>query len=139
MWNRVTSELLRDMGRIQQEVNRTLRDQSYDGEFPPVNVYANSDRAVLVSEVPGMEPASLDVTVSGETITIAGVVSALQAAEGENIHRAERFAGKYSRTIRLPYPVNPEQVVAMLKNGVLRIELPRVEHDKPRKIEIKSA
>jgi len=60
-------------------------------------------------------------------------------AKDANYHRRERGYGSFSRTIQLPFMVDPNKVEANFKNGVLMISLPRAEVDKPKKITVKSS
>ncbi len=103
--------------------------------FPAVNVYAGHDGIAIVAELPGVEREDLEVHVHHDTLTLYG--TRRPAAEREEAyHRRERRGGAFTRTIQLPYRVDPERVEAQLENGVLRLSLPRPEEDKPRRITI---
>ena len=105
------------------------------GAFPAVNVYAGHDGIALVAELPGVEREDLEIHVHHDTLTLHG--TRRPAAEREAAyHRRERRGGAFTRTIQLPYRVDPERVEAQLENGVLRLSLPRPEEDKPRRITI---
>jgi len=107
-------------------------------EFPALNVAADDSEAVLTAELPGVDPADLEVTVHGAMVTIKGVRGAAPVAEGEQYHRRERETGAFSRSLELPYNLDPDKVQASLKHGVLTVVLPRAETDKPRKVQIGS-
>jgi HSP20 family protein len=105
------------------------------GGFPAVNVYAGRDGLAVVAELPGVEAGDLEVHAHRDTLTIHGVRR--PAAEGEaTYHRRERRSGAFTRTLQLPFRVDPERVEARLEDGVLRLSLQRPEEDKPRRIAI---
>jgi HSP20 family protein len=107
--------------------------------YPAVNVWTNDNGAVVTAEVPGLDAQSLDVSVKQNMLTIAGERKPDKADEDGSYHRRERGYGKFSRTVRLPFEVDAASVKARYTNGILRIELPRSEASKPRKIAIESA
>lgn len=103
--------------------------------FPAFNVWSNENETVLTSELPGVKMEDLDITVTGKEITIKGA----RKDDGEQdarYLRRERPAGEFTRAFELPYQIDSAKVEAKLTNGVLRIELPRAENDKPRKIAV---
>lgn len=103
--------------------------------FPAFNVWSNEEGAVLTSELPGVKMEDLDITVSGKEITVKGA----RKEDGEQdvrYLRRERPAGEFTRTFELPYQIDSAKVEAKLTSGVLRVELPRAENDKPRKIAV---
>ena len=106
------------------------------GGFPAVNLYAGRDGIALVAELPGVEPGDLEVHAHQDTLTIRGARRPA-AEDGRAYHRRERRGGAFTRTVQLPYRVDPDRVEARLEDGVLRLSLQRPEQDKPRRIEIK--
>ncbi len=128
------------------ELNRMHRQFSrvFDGyregavAFPAVNVWSNGDEAVVLAELPGVDPSDIDVTVTGNALTLQGERKAEKPDEKGMYHRRERDYGRFVRSIRLPFEVENEKITASSDKGVLRISLPRSEATKPRKIEIKS-
>lgn len=103
--------------------------------FPAFNIWSNEDGAVLTSELPGVRMEDLDITVSGKEIAIKGARKADETPGGRYV-RHERTAGGFSRSFQLPFQIDSANVQAKLADGVLRIELPRAENDKPRKIAV---
>jgi HSP20 family protein len=81
----------------------------------------------------------LEISVVGNNLTICGNREAETTAENATYHRKERHCGYFSRGIELPYPVDAEKVEATLESGILKITLPRVEADKPRRISVKTS
>ena len=125
--------------RLQDEMNRLFEGSrgAVGADFPPVSVWANSDRAVVVAEVPGIQPSAVDVSVLGDTLTIKGERTALQPGEGDRYLRRERGSGHFSRVVELPFPVDGDHVSAEYGQGILTITLPRAAADKPKKITIR--
>ena len=100
-----------------------------------MNVYAGRDGIAVVAELPGVAKEDLDIQAHRDTLTITG--SRRPAAEQEGAyHRRERRSGAFTRSLQLPYRVDPDRIEAQLENGVLRLSLPRPEEDKPRRIAI---
>lgn len=136
------AEPLSTLRRIQDEINRAFGDQRMAagaGEFPPVNVWRGQDGVVVTAEVPGIAMDALELSVHQNTLTIKGRRQPAVNEPEASFHRRERTYGPFSRTIALPFPVDADRVRAMARDGILTIELPRPESDKPRKIHIKSA
>jgi len=126
-----------EMRRMQQEVNQRLGGlrTSTAQEFPPVNLWLGENSVALTAELPGIAPDDVDLTVRENTLTLKGERKAQD--ETSVWHRRERPNGRFSRTVQLPFRVDPEQVEARFANGLLEVELHRPESDRPRKIQIK--
>lgn len=104
---------------------------------PAVNLWETPEALVAELELPGVTQEQLDIQVLGEELTIRGRrENALP--EGAVLHRRERRTGEFARKVRLPFPVNGEEVAATLRDGVLEIRLPKAREAMPRKIEVKS-
>jgi HSP20 family protein len=129
-----------EMQRLQREVNKVFSGvgQSLSREVPPVNAWIGEGDVMVAAELPGIDPAKVDISVVGDTLTISGSRAAQILKEGESYHRQERDQGRFSRTIQLPFHVDAGKVEARYERGVLTITLPRAEADKPRKITVKS-
>jgi len=112
-----------------------VRPSRYEG-FPVIHSRAEDDNAVVSAEIPGIDPESVDISVKDNTLTIKGERKDEALAEGEHYHSRERWHGSFTKSFRLPFRVEAENVAAEYKHGVLTIRLPRAEADKPRKITI---
>jgi len=106
--------------------------------FPAVNIHEDADGAVLRAQIPGIDPKEIDVSVTGDLLSISGERTAENFAKEKTIHRNERWAGKFSRTLRLSFTIDSKNIKASSKNGILEIRLPRIEEEKPKKITIKA-
>ncbi len=127
-----------NLRRMQHQIQRLLEDGSwsFEREFPPVNVYTDTEGAALTAEMPGVAADDLDISVQGDTVTIKGQRQAQQLKEGENYHRRERTVGSFVRTVQLPFEVEAKDVKAKLDKGVLELTLPRTQSAKPKKITV---
>ena len=105
------------------------------GTFPPVNVLRQGHDFVLVAELPGIDRSKLDVQVKGRQVRIKGTKSAGPDSD-VSVHRRERRAGAFDRTLVIPADIDGSRVKAEYQNGVLTLHLPRVEADRPRSVEI---
>jgi len=133
------ADSLSEFGRLQREINDLFSEfRHYPREYPAVSAKANNDEVLVAAEVPGVDPAGLNLTVTGNALTIEGERKPLELSENEVFHRRERGAGRFVRTIRLPYEVEAEKIEAKARNGVLTIRLPRRESTKPRRIAVSS-
>lgn len=108
-------------------------------EFPAVNVWLAADNAVVTTELPGIDPQSLDITVVDKTLTLRGSRDPEKLNDGETYHRRERWNGQFTKTVEMPFPVESTKVEARFTKGVLSVFLPRAEADKPRKINISAS
>lgn len=129
----------REMERLTEGLNRGLFRERTAGVFPLVNLTEDPDRFYLRAELPGVKASDLDISVTGNSVTISGERKIPEEGEGVTYHRREREAGRFSRTVSIPDPVDTTKIEAECKNGVLTITLPRAEESKPRQIAVKSS
>jgi HSP20 family protein len=132
------------MDQLQREMNR-LFDSTSRGRvvsapsYPAINIWTNDEGQLITAEMPGVHPEDINIDVTADALSISGERKPDEAAKDANYHRRERGYGAFSRTIQLPFMVDTKKVEADFKNGVLMINLPRAEADKPKKITIKSS
>ena len=91
---------------------------------------------IVEASLPGVKPEDLDITLQNNVLTISGETRQQQASEKTNYHRVERRYGRFSRSISLPMQVQSDKVEAQLSNGILRLEIPKAEAARPRKITV---
>ena len=108
---------------------------SGSGAFPLLNVFTDGDDFVVEAELPGVKKEDLDVQVRGDTLRIQGKKT-IAHDENASIHRRERAAGHFDRTVTLPDEIDSAKVSADYRDGVLRLRLPRAESAKPRTVSI---
>lgn len=124
----------REFQRFNQEILGTYPYMRR--EFPLVNIQRNEEKAVVTAEVPGVDPEHIEINVKGKTLVLEFERKADELKEDETYIRKERWYGRFSRTIELPFSIQTEKVTAKFSKGILRIELPRAEAEMPRKISI---
>jgi HSP20 family protein len=132
------AEPLATLRRIQDEINRAFGDQRWmpAGEYPPINIWRGPDGVIVTAEMPSVALGTIDLTVHQNTLTIKGRREPEVNEAGTIYHKRERTFGPFARSIELPFNVDPDKVKASMQNGILTVELPRPESDKPRKIHI---
>ena len=141
-WSELTSPLwsqAEGVRNLQGEINRLFENFADNREdFPPVNIWSNSDEIILKAEVPGVDPKVLNLDVNGDQLQISGERKPDVPSEGVVCHRAEREIGKFARSFRLPYEVDSGKIVAKCNGGILTVILPRIESAKPKKISVQT-
>jgi HSP20 family protein len=104
---------------------------------PDVDLVESPDAYILTAEIPGVDPASIDLSVTGNVLTFRGVKPADEGATSTGLLRERRF-GPFHRQVALSGEVNFEAVQADARNGVLTIRLPKQEEAKPRTIPVRT-
>ncbi|MCS7248008.1 MAG: Hsp20/alpha crystallin family protein [Anaerolineales bacterium] len=130
-----------EVERLQREMNRLLesfqpRRVQPAPSFPAMNLWVSDEGIVVTAEVPGIKPEDIDVSVVNDLLTISGERLPEQVGEEVRYHRRERGCGKFARSIQLPFAVDANKVEASFENGVITINLPRKEEEKPKKIKV---
>ena len=110
------------------------------GTFPPVNIGSTAEAIEVYAFAPGIEPATLEVSIDKGVLTIAGErkTALNDAANGEQraVYARERPTGSFRRVVALPEDADPHRVDAGYRNGVLKIRVEKREASRPRRIEI---
>jgi len=105
---------------------------------PRVDIYETKEALFLIADMPGTDEKSVDVELEKNVLTITGHVN-IDEAKDKSIVYSEYEVGDYERTFTLSDEIDREKINATVKNGVLRLELPKAEKAKPQKIAIKAA
>lgn len=105
------------------------------GSYPPLNVFRQGEDFVVITELPGINREDVDIQMQGNRLRVAGKKS-VRYEEGASLHRRERIAGSFDRSITIPIEVDADRVKAEYHNGILALLLPRAERDKPKSITI---
>lgn len=134
-----------DLTTFRREVDRLFErffgeqprlDLSGAGWTPHLDVTETKDRLIVKAELPGLEAKDLDITISGNTLTLKGEKRQIKEEQDEHHHLLERSYGAFVRTVELPATVAAEKAKAAFKNGVLTISLPKTEEAKRKAIPI---
>jgi HSP20 family protein len=134
----------RDLGDIRSEMNRLFetfagRRSAMNGEhtwLPAVDVHETRDHVVLRFEIPGVSEKDIQLSVTGDVLTVKGERHFDRDEAAETYHRVERVYGKFERSVQLSMPVQTDKVTASYREGVLEVKLPKAEELKPREIKI---
>ena len=108
-------------------------------QYPLVNLYEDKEAVYVEALAPGVDSATLDLSVQGNTLTISGEKAASADRSAEAFHRSERSAGRFVRTVDLPFAVDDAHVEATYRNGLLLVILPKHETAKPKSIAVRMA
>ena len=132
------SELRNEIDRLFEspltELVRTSRLLS--SWTPALDVYEEKDDIVVRAELPGMKKEEIDVSLHDGSLSISGERRNEKKFEDAEVHRTERFVGRFQRTVALPTPVAGDRVKAQYKDGILTITLPKTEEAKPKQIDV---
>ena len=106
------------------------------GWLPALDAHEDKGSFSVRVELPGMKREDIEVSLQDGTLVISGERKTEKASEGTEIHRQERFYGKFSRALTLPTAVAGNQVKAAYKDGILTVTLPKAEEAKPKQIDV---
>jgi len=138
---REVSRLRDEMDRLWQDFfgpgRRTLRPIAEEW-IPPVDISDTADNVTVKVEVPGMDAKDIEISLSGDILTIRGEKKAEKEEKGENFYLVERSYGSFTRSLRLPAEVKADKIEASYKQGVLTITCPKKEEVKPKQITVKA-
>jgi HSP20 family protein len=145
---RFPGELFAEMEGLQRQVEQLLGWRrapssiraAQRGAFPAINMGVTPEAVEIYAFAPGIEPASLQVSVDKGVLTLAGERHAEGAAADDkvSVYAQERFEGGFRRVVSLPEDADPARVDASYRDGVLKIVAPKREASKPRRIEVKA-
>ncbi|MCX8062606.1 MAG: Hsp20/alpha crystallin family protein [Anaerolineales bacterium] len=129
---------------------RSMMDRLFDSAFAgwdlettfdwelPLDVVENDDEYVVKASLPGINPDDLEITYSGNTLTIKGEIKSEEESKKGRYHLRERRYGSFCRSITLPSTVKADGIEASYEAGVLKLHLPKAEEAKPKRIAVKS-
>jgi HSP20 family protein len=103
-----------------------------------MDVYETDEDVVVKASVPGVDPEELDISITGDTLTIKGETRAEEEVEEENYIYRERRYGAFSRSMSIPTSVKADEANAEFEDGVLTLRLPKAEEVKPKTIKVKT-
>lgn len=108
--------------------------------YPLINLLEDKDNIYIEALTPGVNPKSLDISVTHNRLTLAGEKTRIaEDVKPEAFHRSERASGKFVRIVDLPLEVEGGEIAAEYKNGLLFVTIPKAEKAKPRQINVKIA
>ena len=147
MMNLVRWNPWREMNTLQNRFNHLLDDSFFrpgrsDDDLslgtwhPVVDMYDEDDRVVIKAELPGVDKKDIAVDVKDRVLTLSGERAYDNEVKEENYYRRERAYGKFQRAFSLPADVDSDKIKADFADGLLKIEVPKPEKQKPKNITI---
>ncbi|MGW8302881.1 MAG: Hsp20/alpha crystallin family protein [Desulfobacterales bacterium] len=147
MMNLVRWNPWKEMSVLQNRMNHLFnepffRSDRQDDELsmgawhPAVDMFDNDDKIVIKAELPGMKKDDFSVDVKDRVLTLSGERHYDNEVKEENYYRRERAYGKFKRAFHLPADVDANNINAEFKEGVLRVEIPKPEAQKPKQITV---
>jgi len=101
-----------------------------------LDLYEDANNVYVKAELPGMKKEDIDLSLHDGCLSISGERKSESSHEGAEIYRAERFFGRFQRTVTLPTSVAADKVKAQYKDGILTVTLPKSEDAKPKHIDV---
>jgi HSP20 family protein len=139
---------LGEMVSLRQAMDRLFEDsfvtpfnwRNVSGETltPPIDVHETPEEVVVTASLPGMKPDDVQITMTGQTLTLRGEFKSDEKIERDQYLYRERRFGTFNRTLQLPVRVEGDRAEATFEDGVLRLRIPKAEEVKPRQIQIKA-
>ncbi|MBP6876043.1 MAG: Hsp20/alpha crystallin family protein [Candidatus Eisenbacteria bacterium] len=105
--------------------------------MPALDVRENESAYSVKVDLPGMNREQVEISFEGDVLTISGERKEESEKADGQVHRTERFVGKFTRSLRFPGDVQPEKIEAAFQDGVLEVTLPKAEAARKRRIEVK--
>ena len=99
-------------------------------------MYETKDELVSKADLPGMNEKDVQVTITGDLLSLKGQRAEPEGMQPEQYFRAERWTGRMERILQLPIPVQADKVGAAYREGVLTVRLPKMDSVKPKEIKI---
>ena len=130
----------RPLSQLQNELFRLFDERSdvvTSDWAPRVDIKEFEDKFVLEADVPGVDPKDIDITMEDGVLSLRGKRELEDVEERKNFRRVERSYGSFYRRFSLPETVDGNSINAQAKDGVLKVEIPKLEKVQPRRIEIK--
>jgi len=134
------SSLRRDMDKLWDRFSGETPFAKTFGEtwLPSVDISETKDNFVVKAELPGLEAKDVNVSISGDVLTIKGEKKTEEEEEkDEHYHCVERYSGSFQRVFQLPSGVKTDMIEATFDKGVLIVTLPKVEEARKKEIDIK--
>ena len=138
-----------EMMTLRQAMDRLFEDsfvnplsmRTYSGEAagPALDVHETGDDIVVTAALPGLRAEDVDITITGQTLSIRGEFKADEKVERDQYLYRERRYGTFNRQLQLPVRVQGDAATATFEDGLLKLSIPKAEEVKPRQIQVKAA
>ena len=108
------------------------------GVAAPIDMYQTANEVIVKAALPGIKPEEVDITITGDTLTIKGETEAEEKTKREDCFYQERRYGTFSRSVTLPSGLNTDKAEADFDNGILTLTIPKSEEIKPKQLKVKA-
>ena len=116
----------------------SLRNGGSTWSSLPIDMYQTNDEVVVKAVVPGFRPDQVQISITGDVLTIRGELTQEEEKKDKAWHLREQRLGSFERSVELPVSVTSDKATAEFENGVLTITLPKAEEVKPKSISIRA-
>lgn len=132
---------------LRDAMNRLFEDSFVGTSLPtafgeataaPVDMYQTDKDVVVKASLPGVKPEEVDISITGDVLTIKGEHKEEQEVKEKGYFRKEMRYGTFNRSLQLPVAVKSDKAEAIFENGVLTLTLPKAEEAKPKQIKVKA-
>lgn len=145
MSNLIRWEPMREMMTLREAMDRLFDDAftrplslSAVSALPAIDLYQTADEVVLRATLPGLKTEDVQISVTGDVLTLRGEFKQQDVKEEATWHIREQRFGSFERSVMLPTEVQTDKARADFENGILTVTLPKAETVKPRTINIKA-
>ena len=145
MSNLTRWEPMREFLTLREAMNQLFDDSftrplstSGVSAIPAIDMYEENDQVVVKAALPGLKPEDVQISVTGDVLSLRGEVKSKEEPKNATYHIHEYQYGSFERVLRLPTEVQTDKARADFENGILTISLPKAEAVKPRSIAIKA-
>jgi len=129
-------EFEQEMDRLLQSVHVSIRSARAGRSYPAVNLYELDQEFLLTAEIPGVAAEDLDLSIASGVLTLKGKRSLEPSISEDQYRRRERIHGAWERSLALPERVDEDGLTAELKEGLLKIHLPKARQAPSRQIPV---
>jgi HSP20 family protein len=148
-WNRPELTTWPGFGRLtdlREEIDRLFEvplaelarssSQLLSGWTPALDIFEDNENVYVRAELPGMKKEEIELSLHDGCLSLSGERKTEENFKDAEVYHAERFFGRFQRTVTLPTPVAMDKVKAQYKDGILTVTLPKAEEAKPKHIDV---
>jgi HSP20 family protein len=142
---RPAADVFSELNRLQSVLDQVFRPAERSSiraltgaTFPVINVGTTPETLEVMALAPGLDPASLQLSIDRGLLAIAGERKSQvpEGGDGVSVYAQERFTGNFRRVVSLPDDADPGKVDASYRDGILRVTIAKRESSRPRRIEV---
>jgi len=124
---------------LNRDFGRAASEDGARSWSPAVDILEEKDCFLLRADLPGVNPADIDISMDAGVLTVSGIRQAEERGEDTAVQRVERASGKFTRRFTLPETVDADGISAKHRNGILEVIIPKQPEMKARKVTVEAA